>query len=74
MAENSMFLSQPEIQEMTGFRSRTCQIRWCNQNGIVFRQRADASLVILREHVREVLGGLSSPQGKSISPDFSSLT
>lgn len=73
MDENSMFLKPTEIQDMTGYRSRACQIRWCSQNGILFRQRSDGSLVILRQHVRQVFGGLSEPEPKSVSPDFSSL-
>lgn len=73
MDENSMFLTPAETREMTGYRSRACQIRWCSQNGILFRQRSDGSLVILRQHVHQVFGGLTEPEPDSVRPDFSSL-
>ena len=69
-----MFLSLDEIATLTGYKSRSCQRRWCTQNGICFLCRPDGSLVISRQHVEERLGvGSDAAREPLIEPDFGSL-
>ena len=69
-----MFLSAEEIATLTGYKSRSCQRRWCTQNGVHFLSRSDGSLVISRQHVEERLGvGRDGASESLTEPDFGSL-
>ena len=70
---NKIFMTEVEITELTGYRNRHCQRRWCTQNGVIFKLRNDGTLVILREHIRMILGVHSDSRKSAIGPDFSSL-
>lgn len=68
-----MFLTSKQLQLLTGYKSRTCQRRWCLQNGVHFLVRGDASLVVSRQHVEELLGLSLLKQASQPEPDFTTL-
>ena len=69
-----LLLTQREIIEVTGYRRRQSQARWCLENGIEFRYRRDGSLVVAREHFLNALGvSRDSATSNNVEPDFSSL-
>lgn len=70
---NQIFLSQEEVVQLTAYRSRLCQIRWCTENGVRFLVRGDGQLVISRQHVVERLGGNTNDEPHEWVPDYSSL-
>jgi len=68
-----MFVTNEELQQLTGFKSRACQRRWCLQNGVQFMQRGDGSLVISKQHIEELLGSSSHVNVVPPEPDYSTL-
>lgn len=68
-----MFLSKIEIERLSGYRSRACQRRWCLQNGVQFMLRGDGSLVVLKQHVEELLGSEIAGHKSQPEPDFTTL-
>ncbi len=68
-----MFLSQIETADLTGYRSRSCQKRWCAQNNVTFLVRGNGSLAILRQHVEEVLGSNTQKKNPNSEPNYSAL-
>ncbi len=71
---NRLLLTRREIIEVTGYRRRQLQARWCLENGIEFRYRHDGSLVVSREHFLRALGvSRDAAAPKNVEPDFSSL-
>lgn len=74
MTETKLLLTEVEISEVTGYRRRSLQARWCVENGIEYRRRRDGSLVIAREHFLRVLGvARKDSKAKQFEPDFSAL-
>lgn len=59
-----MFLTEEEIRELTGKKRRSSQVRVLNALSIVHKVRPDASLVVLRSHVEQQLGGRVPPAKK----------
>lgn len=51
-----MFLTPEQLAELTGFTRSDAQKRQLNFMGIMHRQRADGSLVVLTSHVEEMFG------------------
>lgn len=56
---SSLFLTPEEINDLTGRSRRDAQARALNAMGITHRARPDGSLVVSRDHVDRLLGGLS---------------
>lgn len=52
-----MFLNEEEVREMTGRVQRNAQAKMLRSLGIIFKTRADGTLLVLREHVEKELGG-----------------
>jgi hypothetical protein len=73
MNNEQLFLNESAIVELTGYRNRHCQRRWCANNGVIFKLRNDGTLVILCEHIRLIFGVHSDSRKSAIDPDFSSL-
>lgn len=59
-----MFLTEEEIRELTGKTRRSSQAKVLNTLGIVHKIRPDGSLVVLRSHVEQQLGGRAPPAKK----------
>lgn len=47
-----MFLTIAELVSLTGYRRRSCIIRWLAENGFAFRVGADGYPRVLAEHVK----------------------
>ena len=52
-----MFLTDDEVKELTGKSRRASQVKVLNSLGIIHKIRPDGSLLILRSHVEQLLGG-----------------
>lgn len=52
-----MFLNDHELYELTHRHRRDAQVRALRHLGILHRVRADGSVVVLKEHIKKVLGG-----------------
>jgi hypothetical protein len=63
-----MFLSEEEIREMTQRIKRSAQAKMLRSLGIVFKIRADGSLLVLRSHVEKEMG--DAPAGKAKQKDY----
>jgi len=50
-----MFLSVAELVALTGYKRRSCMIRWLRENGFAFPIGADGYPQVLKEHVRLLL-------------------
>ena len=48
-----MFLSQEQLVDMTGYRTKSAQVRWLLRNGYVFDIRSDGRPNVLLDQVRE---------------------
>lgn len=53
----STFLSKNELEELTGARQVASQRKWLAERGYQFDIRVDGSIVILRTHLENMLGG-----------------
>lgn len=60
----SMFLLEDELQQLTGRRQRHSQARALRAMGIEHKIRPDGRVIVLRQHVEQVLG-MRASQGKS---------
>lgn len=47
-----MFLTIAELIGLTGYKRRSCIVRWLTQNGFAFRIAADGYPRVLEEHVK----------------------
>lgn len=65
-----MFLTTDELKELTGRSQPRAQIATLNMMGIEHRLRADGKVVVLRDHVAKVLGGVES-KPKKREPNWS---
>ena len=65
------FLSIAELVILTGYKRRSCMIRWLRENGFVFRIGADGLPKVLEEHVRLQLSGVITKRGNH--PNFDAL-
>ena len=63
-----MFLTPEEISALTNRKARKCQRAVLNHMGIEHKVRPDGSLVVLRSHVENSLGGVAT-HAKLISPE-----
>jgi hypothetical protein len=52
-----MFLSEEQIREMTGRVQHNAQAKMLRSLGIIFKTRADGTILVLRDHVEKELGG-----------------
>ena len=67
-----MFLTDGDLQELTGFVRPSKQIEWLTEQGIVFRVSSDGHPRVLVDHLRKVMGA-SVPSKQKTAPDFSTL-
>jgi hypothetical protein len=69
-----MFLSNVEIEELTGKKRCAAQAKVLNALGITHKRRPDGSLVVLRAHVEAVLGGkIQKPDRLALEPNWEAL-
>lgn len=72
-----MFLTQNQLIELTGFKRSGAQLRALRYLGIEHKRRVDGSLVVLKAHVEQALGLLTTDKTlnkpKKATPNWSSL-
>ena len=51
-----MLLDEKEIEQLTGYKRYTCQIRWLQKNGINHRVGYDGKPKVSAAHFEEVMG------------------
>lgn len=72
--EPSMFLSDDELVSLTQKKRQGAQRKVLNAMGITHKTRPDNSIVVLRAHVEQVLGGkVTSPKRRPIEPNWAAL-
>ena len=54
-----MFLSIADMVYLTGYKRRSCIIRWLQENGFVFRIGGDGYPRGLEDHVKLLLSGIA---------------
>lgn len=59
-----MFLSDTELEQLTGTKQPRKMIEWLRGEGFTFRVDRNGYPVVLAEHVAEVMGGRSSARSK----------
>jgi hypothetical protein len=75
LTSESLVLTQNELVDLTNKHVRSAQSRTLNCLGIEHRFRPDGTIVVLRMHVVEALGGnvANIVQTKNIEPNWDSL-
>ena len=66
---SALFLTAPDIQDLTGYQRPHDQIRWLRQRAYVFELGADGRPRILRSYLERRLGGaVESPSPPTREP------
>lgn len=74
MSAYPMFLTREEVAALTARVQHSAQRKVLNIMGIEYRMRPDGSIVVLRTHVEQVLGGFpTSRKGTVIEPNWGAL-
>jgi hypothetical protein len=68
----SMFMTDREIEEMTGLQRQSAQIRWLDRQGIRYVVNAEGRPRVLRSHLERVMDG-SKSSAKRTQPNFDAL-
>lgn len=55
-----MFLSQQEIQDLTGYKVQKKQIQWLRENGIKFLVGCDGKPRVMESHLEAIIGADST--------------
>ena len=64
----STFLTPDDVSEMTGKVQHRAQAKALNSLGVIYKIRADGSILVLRAHVEQLLGLDGDAQSKR--PEF----
>lgn len=76
-SKNSEFLTQEEVQVLTGAKQLTCQIVWLKEHNWVFEINRSNSVIIGRHYARLKLSGISQSDlqlSASNQPNFESVS
>lgn len=68
-----MFLTDLDLQQLTGFIQPRKQIAWLQREDIKFRVAADGHPRVLREHLFKLMGVTDIATRRRSVPDFSTL-
>ncbi|HEV2917571.1 MAG TPA: DUF4224 domain-containing protein [Candidatus Babeliales bacterium] len=69
-----MFLSQEDIQELTGYKKTALQIKWLRSNGFKFMIGADGRPRLLLSQLEALLGAqVKSITKRRVEPNFTKL-
>lgn len=66
-----MFLSNEELQALTGAIQPTKMIKWLKEEGFTFKVGLDGYPVVLKDHVRRILGAEAPAARKKPRVDLS---
>lgn len=72
---DGMFLDDVELRSMTKRVQRSAQAKMLRSMGIVFKQRADGTLAVLRSHAEKEFGAGQDrqPKAKEFQPNWEGL-
>ncbi|WP_323034243.1 DUF4224 domain-containing protein [Pararhodobacter sp.] len=75
MTIDDTFLTPQELVSLTNRTRCDAQVRALRFMGIEHKVRADNSVAVLREHVRQVFGAVpgSTRRAKKVEPDWSAI-
>lgn len=66
----AMIATKDDIEALTGYKRKSCQIEWLRANGYPFQLGADGHPRVLVSVIQEKLGGrISSPEPRLHFPD-----
>lgn len=65
-----MFLSQEEVQELTGYKKYTCQARWLRSNGFKYVIGYDGKPKVTADHVNILMGSIDKNARKKTEPNY----
>ncbi len=70
-----MFLSQHDIEELTGYKVYKCQIKWLRQNGLKFLVSADGKPRVLMSQLEARIGAIDASKSarRRVEPDEAGL-
>ncbi|MGE0383469.1 MAG: DUF4224 domain-containing protein [Gammaproteobacteria bacterium] len=71
-----LFLTAEELLSLTGLKRAKGQLTWLQQHGFVATLNAAGDVIVLRDHVRRVLGGgeeVEQLKRTPTEPDWSAL-
>lgn len=72
-SRESLFLSDDEVQELTGLRRPAAQLGWLLDQGFTAMRRADGRVLVARAHVLKLMGGTDTAGERLPEPDWSAL-
>ena len=74
MLDQPVYLTDRELEAITGRRRSSAQLRWLRANGFLCIRRGDGRPLVSRSHFEAVMGGISrSLMATTPEPDFDSL-
>ncbi len=68
-----LFLTDDELQQLTGKKRHGAQFRALRQIGLECRQRPDGFPLVLRAHVEKELGYTGPSRQKQMEPDWEAV-
>ena len=68
-----MFLTQEELEELTGRVRKSAQVEALRTMGIMHTIRPDGRPLVLRSHIEAMMGGASDKKEKPVEPNWSAL-
>ena len=72
-SHRSLFLSDHEVQELTGLRRPAAQHRWLLEHGFTAVRRADGRVRVARAHVLRLMDGTDTAGQRLAEPNWSAL-
>jgi hypothetical protein len=72
--DQPVYLTDCELEAITGRRRSSAQFRWLRANGFLCLRRGDGRPLVSRSHFEAVMGGISwSLRAAPPEPDFDAL-
>lgn len=70
---NTLFLTENEVRELTRRERNSAQVRALRRMGIEHRIRPDGSVLVLRSHVDNLLGGTGRESASDNEPNWDAI-
>lgn len=72
MEEKSMFLTDAELAELTGYKRAQSQMQWLGSNGHQFVLNGIGRVIVSRRYIESILGviDVKKRKAKTIEPDW----
>ena len=72
LTENPFFLSQGELEALTGFKALAYQAKWLQQKGWRFEINRNRRPIVARKYAEKMLG-CGVPEESTYRPNFAAL-